>query len=393
MTDNYQVSDVLAAHMPTLRSVYRQYSSANEDPMSSVQSPRLLSLGEWTRLISDLALGGDGIEEGTPRMLSLHQIQLIFSWSRIRSVADYSSRSQVRLRHLQFEDFLEALVRTATMVPLPLDADISHMGCAHAGEYIMQLRGEGKAAVIAFFEARAQSWEHEPHQRIWRCVDHLLHYITHMIEVNASRADVGEGHSMAADLSVSANEAKAFMKMSNKPEALRRRQSHVQRETRYDDDGEAIENEFLDSFDSVRAKLIGRLTSAPIFEHLKVDQISALVDEMELAPFEADAFVFEQGDVGDRFYVILTGEAKVLRDEQGLSDQPISSEEIEFEDPEKLLADLGPGSYFGERALLKSEPRFASVQAKTALTTMCLTPACCERALGRPLKDCVPDIY
>ena len=117
------------------------------------------------------------------------------------------------------------------------------------------------------------------------------------------------------------------------------------------------------------------------------------MDEMELAPFEADAFVFEQGDVGDRFYVILTGEAKVLRDEQGLSDQPISSEEIEFEDPEKLLADLGPGSYFGERALLKSEPRFASVQAKTALTTMCLTPACCERALGRPLKDCVPDIY
>ena len=379
--------------MVTLRSIYAQYSSANEDPMSSVQSARLLSLGEWTRLIEDLALGGSGIEEGVPRMLLVHQIQLIFSWSRIRSVADYSNRSQVRLRHLLFEDFLEALVRMATMIPLPLDADISHMGCAHAGEYLMQLRGEGKAAVKAFFAARGQSWDHEPHQRIWRCVDHLLHYITHMIEFNASRADVGEGHSMAADLSVSSNEAKAFMKMSNKAEALRRRKTHMQRETHYDEDGEAIENEFLDSFESVRAKLIGRLTSASIFEHLNVDQISALVDEMILAPFEAGAFVFEQGDVGDRFYVILTGEAKVLRDEEGPSDQPISTEEVEFVDPEKLLADLKPGSYFGERALLKSEPRFASIQAKTALTTMCLTPEACEKALGKPLKDCVPDIY
>jgi CRP-like cAMP-binding protein len=136
-----------------------------------------------------------------------------------------------------------------------------------------------------------------------------------------------------------------------------------------------------------------QVTGVPLFASLDIEQIYALVDEMVPSDFDEGAFVFEQGDVGDTFFVILSGEAEVLRDDHGLADEPGASQEILFEDPEKRLCLLSAYAYFGERALLKKEPRYASVRALCALSTMCLTEAGCERALGKPLKDCVPDIY
>ena len=53
--------------------------------------------------------------------LSLHELKLAFFWSRIRSVADYSTRAQMRLRNLGFEDFLEGIVRLSLLVALPTD--------------------------------------------------------------------------------------------------------------------------------------------------------------------------------------------------------------------------------------------------------------------------------
>ena len=89
-----------------------------------------------------------------------------------------------------------------------------------------------------------------------------------------------------------------------------------------------------------------------------------------------------QGDIGDSFYVILSGEAEVLRDEH-------PGEEV----PETVLARLGKFDFFGERALLKREPRYAAVRATSDLVTMALTQADCEKALGRPLIEIVPDLH
>ena len=60
--------------------------------------------------------------------------------------------------------------------------------------------------------------------------------------------------------------------------------------------------------------------------------------------FEPGEFIFQEGDVGDRLYVIRAGEVEILRGGQ-------------------RLALLGPGEYFGEMSLLSDLRRNASARA------------------------------
>jgi MFS family permease len=81
-----------------------------------------------------------------------------------------------------------------------------------------------------------------------------------------------------------------------------------------------------------------------------LERISSLLQATTVAASEA---VFDQGDQGDRFYLIESGEAAVVRDG-------------------RQLARLGPGDYFGEIALVRDVPRTAGVRAETALTLLTL---------------------
>ena len=63
--------------------------------------------------------------------------------------------------------------------------------------------------------------------------------------------------------------------------------------------------------------------------------------------------VVTQGEIGDRYYVIESGEADVLGDG-------------------RIVATLGPGEGFGEIALLRSTRRTATVVARSSLTLRAL---------------------
>lgn len=66
------------------------------------------------------------------------------------------------------------------------------------------------------------------------------------------------------------------------------------------------------------------------------------------AHYEPGDYIFRQGDVGDEFYVVISGQVEIFR-EKGSQQVPI--------------AQLGPGEHFGESALLQGQRRSASARA------------------------------
>jgi NADH dehydrogenase len=73
--------------------------------------------------------------------------------------------------------------------------------------------------------------------------------------------------------------------------------------------------------------------------------------------FEPGQEVFRQGDLGDRLYIILSGEAEVRRREAGT---------------ESVLALLGPGQCFGEMALVNMATRNATVRCVAPMDVLSL---------------------
>lgn len=72
--------------------------------------------------------------------------------------------------------------------------------------------------------------------------------------------------------------------------------------------------------------------------------------------FEAHEIIFDQGDRGDRLYIIVDGEVEVVKKEPGRG--------------EVVLARLGPGECFGEMALVSDLPRMAAARSRTGVNLL-----------------------
>jgi len=100
------------------------------------------------------------------------------------------------------------------------------------------------------------------------------------------------------------------------------------------------------------------LRSIPLFAKVEPTKLKLLAFTSERLAFKADEELFHQGDPGDALYIILEGEAQVLVDSPA---GPIP------------VATVGRHGFFGDIAILCDVPRTATVKAKTALNTLCIS--------------------
>lgn len=96
-----------------------------------------------------------------------------------------------------------------------------------------------------------------------------------------------------------------------------------------------------------------------------------LCDCLKEEKFKPDEYVIKQGEGGDIFYFVIEGNAVAEKEQNG---------EV------KVVYEYSENDYFGEIALLKNEPRAASIKATTNLTTASIDRASFKRLLG-PLED------
>jgi CRP/FNR family transcriptional regulator, cyclic AMP receptor protein len=117
------------------------------------------------------------------------------------------------------------------------------------------------------------------------------------------------------------------------------------------------------------------LSRAPLFEALDEGASAALRSRVEEVELTRGKRLFDEGDPGDRLYVILEGKIKLTR--------------AASDGRENLLSVLGPGEMFGELSLFDPRPRTASA---TALTDTRLAAMAHDALRLRRTNDVMADL-
>jgi trk system potassium uptake protein TrkA len=118
----------------------------------------------------------------------------------------------------------------------------------------------------------------------------------------------------------------------------------------------------LEVGDAELGVLARMLRKVEFFTPLTVGQIEQVLPHVRLYSYEKGETVFKQGDPGDAFYIIHTGSVEV-RLKKG------------FFSFSQTVAVMPAGAFFGEMALISSEPRSASIVCAEHSQLFCLVAA------------------
>ena len=103
-----------------------------------------------------------------------------------------------------------------------------------------------------------------------------------------------------------------------------------------------------------------RIKTLQPFALLNHDKMFALIDKLKEKKYLPGEKIVVQGEKGDYYYIIRSGRVAVLRKQKG-------------EEEPRPVAFLGAGESFGEEALIRDDPRNATVQATEETTVLMLT--------------------
>jgi CRP-like cAMP-binding protein len=96
------------------------------------------------------------------------------------------------------------------------------------------------------------------------------------------------------------------------------------------------------------------LAHAPLLDGVDAEGIAMIAQRVVEVEFPTDHVIARQGEVGTGFFMVASGNVRVVRDGE-------------------TIATLGPGDFFGELSVLDGQPRTAQVIATEP--TVCLALA------------------
>lgn len=89
------------------------------------------------------------------------------------------------------------------------------------------------------------------------------------------------------------------------------------------------------------------LRALPLFSELSVRDLKIVRGVLHEREYLAGEVIFDEGEEGNALYIVRTGRVLICRQAR----------------PENPIAEIGAGGFFGELALLNSEPRTAQARA------------------------------
>ena len=97
-----------------------------------------------------------------------------------------------------------------------------------------------------------------------------------------------------------------------------------------------------------REKYENFLKQVDILSTIDSYELGKICDSLKVGVFKKDDYIIKEGEFGDVFYIIEEGKCKATKT-------------LEPGKPEEIINELKEGDYFGERALLRGEPRYANI--------------------------------
>ncbi len=99
------------------------------------------------------------------------------------------------------------------------------------------------------------------------------------------------------------------------------------------------------AFDTDKEHNLDTLKRVSLLNGLNKNLLRKLLIDLFEKDYASGEIVFSEGDKGKALYIVMDGSVKIVKKTSA---------------GDKLLAALGPGSYFGELALIRESPRFAT---------------------------------
>ena len=139
-------------------------------------------------------------------------------------------------------------------------------------------------------------------------------------------------------------------------------------------DRETFNNIVKEAAQKKREKYENFLKKVEILSTIDPYELMQISDAIKSATYKKGDYIIREGEIGDVFYILEEGEC-------------IATKSLKPGKANTVIKEYGVGDYFGERALIKGEPRYANIVVKSEnAKVISLDRTSFKRLLG-PIED------